>query len=247
MKTLIISDIHANMIALEAVWKQENDADRIVCAGDLVDYGPHPVEVIEWMMDRQVTVVRGNHDQLVLDAAEGSLQDEEKTWRMHNASLLSPVHIDYLNQLPMERVLEIDGESYGLAHSYLTDYEIIRSVEVFEQQARDRFRNPDLKHMIFGHTHRRELHCLSDTQSWLNPGSISYRRCDETWRGAHYAVIQDGLIKLRSAEYAVDILYERLLSLNLVAHQKQPAFTWWMPELVASTSPGNRGMLTPTT
>ena len=39
MKVLIISDIHANMDALNAVWARESDADAILCAGDVVDWG----------------------------------------------------------------------------------------------------------------------------------------------------------------------------------------------------------------
>lgn len=42
MKLLVISDIHGNWAALQAVLKAEQDADRILCLGDLVDYGPEP-------------------------------------------------------------------------------------------------------------------------------------------------------------------------------------------------------------
>jgi len=49
MKALIISDIHSNIYALEAIWAQERDNDIIYCAGDLVDYGPFPKEVLDWV------------------------------------------------------------------------------------------------------------------------------------------------------------------------------------------------------
>jgi predicted phosphodiesterase len=44
LKALIISDIHSNIYAVQAIWEKEKDCDRIYCAGDIVDYGPFPKE-----------------------------------------------------------------------------------------------------------------------------------------------------------------------------------------------------------
>ena len=46
MKLLILSDLHANLPALEAVWAREKDCDAVLCAGDLVDWGFFPREVV---------------------------------------------------------------------------------------------------------------------------------------------------------------------------------------------------------
>ena len=62
MKILFISDIHANYPALEAVWKKESDSDMILCAGDLVDWGFYPREVLDWCRTNRVIAVAGNHD-----------------------------------------------------------------------------------------------------------------------------------------------------------------------------------------
>ena len=62
MKALIISDIHSNIFALEAIWQREHDCDVVFCAGDLVDYGPSPGEVIAWVQAHGVACVQGNHD-----------------------------------------------------------------------------------------------------------------------------------------------------------------------------------------
>ena len=50
MKIVIISDIHSNLAAVEAL--PERDYDLLWCIGDLVDYGPKPHEVIRWIEDR---------------------------------------------------------------------------------------------------------------------------------------------------------------------------------------------------
>jgi len=89
MKILILSDIHSNIYALESIWESERDSDRIYCTGDLVDYGPYPKEVLNWVRDHDVICTQGNHDKwLVLNYRSGNLFDritpEERTWVHHN-------------------------------------------------------------------------------------------------------------------------------------------------------------------
>ncbi len=50
MKILLISDIHGNWAALQAVLAAEPDVDQILCLGDLVNYGPQPAECVAWAM-----------------------------------------------------------------------------------------------------------------------------------------------------------------------------------------------------
>lgn len=60
MKIVIVSDIHANLAALEAL--PERNFDQLWCIGDLVDYGPRPHEVAHWVTRHAAIAVRGNHD-----------------------------------------------------------------------------------------------------------------------------------------------------------------------------------------
>ncbi|MEE8607155.1 MAG: metallophosphoesterase family protein, partial [Nitrospiraceae bacterium] len=64
MRYLILSDIHSNLTALEAVLAQAGDNyDRVVCLGDIVGYGPDPNQVVDRVRALDpVAVVRGNHD-----------------------------------------------------------------------------------------------------------------------------------------------------------------------------------------
>ncbi|MCC5839667.1 MAG: metallophosphoesterase family protein [Opitutales bacterium] len=228
MKTLVISDIHANLIALETVWKRESDADLILCIGDIVDYGIYPVECVEWMMEKKALAVRGNHDDLVVAAAERPAEHAPDTWRTDNAGKLSPRHLAYLKDLPLQRVVELDGIPYGLTHAY-QGYEIIRSLEEFQRFGEERF-GQSLQRMIFGHTHRRSITFLSDEDCWINPGSLSYRRTDERWRGAHYAVIQDGNISLRGIPYPTEQLHREVLASTVCQSEKEVTYPWWFPE-----------------
>ena len=68
MKILVISDVHANIAALNTILQQEPDYDLLCCAGDYTDYGIYPVEVIERFHNLKNTVlVYGNHDLHVLN------------------------------------------------------------------------------------------------------------------------------------------------------------------------------------
>ena len=63
MRYLILSDLHANWDALEAVLKQaEGRYDRVICCGDVVGYGADPDAVTEWVRANVTAIVRGNHD-----------------------------------------------------------------------------------------------------------------------------------------------------------------------------------------
>jgi predicted phosphodiesterase len=63
LRYLILSDIHANLVALEAVLVDaQGKYDAIVNCGDLVGYGPKPNEVVDWCRTNTPEVIRGNHD-----------------------------------------------------------------------------------------------------------------------------------------------------------------------------------------
>src|SRR5215471_19648387 len=67
MKVLILSDVHANRAALDAVVAAEPETEKVLCLGDLVAYGPHPVECVEWAMRKgaDAWLLQGNHDRAV--------------------------------------------------------------------------------------------------------------------------------------------------------------------------------------
>ncbi len=69
MRTAIISDIHANLEALQAVLADidNQNIDTIICLGDIVGYGPSPNECVELVRSRCATVLMGNHDAAALD------------------------------------------------------------------------------------------------------------------------------------------------------------------------------------
>jgi len=66
MRLLVLSDLHANLTALEAALAAvEARWDRVVCLGDVVGYGPDPNEVASRIRELGGMVIRGNHDKAV--------------------------------------------------------------------------------------------------------------------------------------------------------------------------------------
>jgi putative phosphoesterase len=232
MKALILSDIHSNIRALEAIWAAERDSDVVYCAGDLVDYGPYPAEVLAWVRDRGVRCVQGNHDRDVARAyrEEAYPAAPERRWRHHNAALLNEPAIAWLEQLPPALTVAIDGVDYGLTHQFV-DYEIITNLHAFQTFRTEIFASagapPD--RLIFGHTHRQAVHYLSDRLLWMNPGSVSYRRRDDPDQTAHYLTIVDGTIGLRRLAYDVRPLYHYVRGVQLHEAELSVALRFFGP------------------
>ncbi|NRA37980.1 MAG: metallophosphoesterase family protein [Planctomycetes bacterium] len=230
MKTLIISDIHANITALDAIWQQEHDADMIVSAGDIVDYGLHPCECIDWMIDKKVQGVFGNHDLAVIEAYDNPNLEEPLYWKLYHAQMLADRHISYLKNLPEKLTLDIDGEIYALRHAFCDQYsyDCIKNIDEFINFNQVNFSDA-VNGCIFGHTHRSALEHLSDNARWINPGSVSYRRQSDDDRGAQYALIIDGEISLHMVPYAVEELHLAVLAAPVCESEKKPTYHWWAP------------------
>jgi len=109
MKILIISDIHANLTALDAVLSDAKDFDAVWCLGDVVGYGPDPNQCIERVKELPGLVcILGNHDAAALDLIDtGNFNPEAgKAIRWTKESLTKSSE-NFLKGLP-ER-LEIDN------------------------------------------------------------------------------------------------------------------------------------------
>jgi predicted phosphodiesterase len=102
LRYLIVSDIHGNREALEAVLKDaRRKYDRAICCGDLCDYGPDSNYVIEWARANLAAVIRGNHDRVCagLDSLDlfTELAQSSARWTMEQ---LTPDNRTYLRELP---------------------------------------------------------------------------------------------------------------------------------------------------
>src|SRR4051812_29090349 len=118
MRVLVISDIHSNWAALEAV---REPFDVCLFLGDLVDYGLEPAPCIDWVRRNALYAVRGNHDH---GAAQGVMVSGAAGYRYltgvtreFTCDHISEPDRKYLSQLPLTRYLTIDGCRMMLVHA----------------------------------------------------------------------------------------------------------------------------------
>lgn len=232
MKALILSDVHSNVVALEAIWAREGHADAIYCAGDLVDYGMYPRETLAWMRAHNVVCVQGNHDRQVAETfhepALWHVSENALQWRHHNARQLSASDVDFLMSLPEAVTFELDGIRYGMTHLY-RNYDLILSRHAYRSFCRSRFPEHAIDRLILGHTHRQGMMILGEREVWLNPGSVSYRRQDDPDREAHYIVIEEGVVSLRSVPYDYNAVYTEVVRQRLAVDEMRIAQWFFGP------------------
>jgi len=162
MRLAVLSDIHGNLHALEAVLAslRQHTPDLVWCAGDLVGYGAYPEEVTERIRALGMTVVAGNYDEAVgYDRPVcGCDFSSEKDRRLGEASLMwtrervSAGAKSYLRALPGEVRQELEGLGLLMVHgSPRSTSEYIRedSTEAMEEIAL----TCGAGMVLFGHTH----------------------------------------------------------------------------------------------
>jgi diadenosine tetraphosphatase ApaH/serine/threonine PP2A family protein phosphatase len=149
MKYLVISDVHANLEALEATLAQTT-CDQMLVLGDLVGYGADPNAVIERVRGlAPLALVRGNHDKVGsgIDGVEtfNHLARRAISW---TASVLTPSNREWLAALPkgphvVDDLIEICHGAPGDEDEYIFDYlDAKRAIEVSRRPL-----------CLFGHTH----------------------------------------------------------------------------------------------
>lgn len=222
MRTLIVSDLHANLYALKAVAAHAlGYFDEIVCCGDLVGYNPHPAEVLEWTKENCKTVVRGNHDKVV--AGVESLEwfnEVARAAALWTQERLAPSQLDYLRGLPRGPLVL---DSFDMWHgSPMDEDEYVTAIA----EARPCFQHFSAALAFFGHTHLQGgffskygrvgvvppvrqsademvISLEPDLVYMINPGSVGQPRDGD--RRAAYAIFDSELrtVTFRRVEYPV--------------------------------------------
>ena len=149
MRILIISDIHANLTAFEAVLADAKDQwDKIWCLGDVVGYGPDPNECVALLREHDHISLTGNHDWAALGRIDiSTFNQDARTAIEWTQNALTEESIAYLNPIEPN---DLKGD-FTLAHGsprepvweYITDSFI----------AWENFDHFDTPYCLVGHTH----------------------------------------------------------------------------------------------
>jgi putative phosphoesterase len=200
MKIVIISDVHGNFDALSAL---PEAYDELWVLGDLVNYGPEPQQVIDWVNENATLVVCGNHDQCIGYGDDPQCSTRFRAMaeatRNFSEAVVTPGQKMYLRSLPERiNVLRCDTRFF-LCHATpsnpLYEYRAGQSEEWVEDCAR-----LDADVILVGHTHLPFIRSFNG-QTLVNPGSIGQPKTGNP--AACYAVWEDGQVSLRSYPYPV--------------------------------------------
>lgn len=228
MPYLILSDVHSNREALEAVIRDAKGLyDRILCLGDIVGYGADPNFIAEWLRTHSVTSIRGNHDKLCtgLDAPEvyNAAARISAVW---TRQALSEANAAYLSNLP-RGPLRVDD--FDLVHGSPVDEDeyVIHAGDA--AMVRDFL---DASVTFFGHTHiqggflftRRGIKRIvpdgvlelePDYHYLINPGSVGQPR-DQNPKAA-YALYtpENRTVEFRRAKYNIAKAAQKILDAGL--------------------------------
>ncbi len=234
MRYALLADIHANLAAFQAVLddiKSRGEINQIWCLGDVVGYGPDPVQCIRLLRQQPHVCVAGNHDW----AATGLLDISDFNPRAAEAvrwtsQRLGKEETNFLRTLPVR----LEVESFTLVHG--SPRHPVWEYLVTHEAAMENLPHFQTKHCLVGHSHQplaiqcdeRDCHParfseddvldLSQTgehRLYINPGGVGQPRDGDP--RASYAIFdtQDRTVRLYRVEYDVRATQEKMLEMGL--------------------------------
>ena len=241
MRHLIISDIHSNLAAFEAVLANAGSFDRVWCLGDVVGYGPDPDECVELLRGLPHVCVVGNHDWATLGKMDtDDFNPDARKACQWTSEQLSSSNMKYLETLP-ESLCEGDFTLvHGSPRHSVWEYILYPSV------AEANFEYFDTRFCLVGHTHvpiiyRRRVagpgrgnsgqacdtlapslndpRALGEHRLIINPGSVGQPRDGDP--RASYAILDSGdqlndlTVEYRRVSYSVETTQARMVDRDL--------------------------------
>ena len=170
----IVSDIHSNLPALQAVLKEMKrlKVSRILCAGDLVGYYTFPNEVIKLAGKAGIHSIAGNHDRAVVSRDHHNLNDLASLTARWTAGQLAPASLEWLRRLQPRDRLELGGRLFLVVHGSPRDdneYVFPLTPDTWP------FGEIDVDVLVMGHTHI-PWQGRFGTLLVINPGSVGQPR-----------------------------------------------------------------------
>jgi predicted phosphodiesterase len=234
VRTAIVSDIHGNLEALQAVLEdiKQQRCDRTICLGDIVGYGPNPCECLDLVTQMQACVL-GNHDYGALIDPEGFSAAAEQAIFWTRRQLENPLHpidskrrLEFIARLPRtiaeDKILFV----HGSVRNPLNEY-------VFPEDVYNRRKMEKLFSMVQGYTFQGHTHApgvfmtnmqfqrpdefgyktaLPTDKAMINVGSVGQPR-DGDWRSC-YLILENGSIEYRRIEYDIDTTVNKIFAID---------------------------------
>jgi predicted phosphodiesterase len=234
MRVLVLSDVHANLAALEAVLEdaRKDDYDAVWCLGDIVGYGPEPDACVNRIRLLNAKTVVGNHDWAVLGHMDlDNFNLEARRAIEWTQGHLSAENLDWLSRLPNEPLVE--GE-FTLTHGSPRDpvWEYI----LYPSTARANFEHFSTPFCLVGHTHVPVLFVSQESDSFvriltpavgrsiglhdgwriiLNPGSVGQPRDSDPRAAYVFLDTDEATWEVRRVAYPIEVTQAHMRSAGL--------------------------------
>jgi predicted phosphodiesterase len=246
MRVLVISDVHANLTALNAVLEDAGERspsyDSVWCLGDLVGYGPDPNECVEVVRSLpELVCLIGNHDQAALGVTPLTrFNHDARAAAAWTQDVLNPDTSEFLETLPMETRVDSFTLAHGSPRQPVWEY-------ILDPRTADaNFNEFETDYCLVGHSHlplifqrgTDDSFALSKSVPWnqvsqlaprmiLNPGSVGQPR-DMDPRAA-YAILdlETKSWEARRAAYDISEVQLRMLKAGLPERQALRLVAGW--------------------
>ncbi|WP_166961866.1 metallophosphoesterase family protein [Yeosuana marina] len=214
MRIAFFSDIHANLPALEAFFKdvESENVDAIYCLGDLVGYNVWPNEVVDEIRKRHIPTIMGNHDEALLNPV---LKEAQPSNRGLTRAMVSNQNRDYLINLPRHlslsfitnnepfNLLMVHGSVKAINDYMLVDYPKDEVLEMMYSHQADV--------LLCGHTHKPFHRIIEDSNSFkhvVNIGSVGKPKDGDA--RTCYAILELGQFTFSAKSKAIDVSFRRV-------------------------------------
>ena len=226
MKYAIISDVHANLIALRNVIADAKNqgVDKFVCLGDVVGYGPQPSETLALVRKTCSVTLAGNHDDAVSGRGDSStFVDLAKEAVERHREALSEDDAAWLRSLPYSCTLDKAIAAHGDVFDPPKFYYILN-----EDGAEANFRSTDARLVFVGHTHEpaifltgrsgkvyktapQDFTVEEQKRYIVNPGSVGYPRGEDGQCQSSYVIYDsdEGTVVFRFIPFLVSSVMQR--------------------------------------
>ena len=188
MRIGIISDVHSNIDALRAVFQEfaARGVEKVICLGDILGLGAHPEECVQFLKEHQsqmLAIIRGNHEDYLLKEIPTYNHNNKNLDKLPqeiidlfkwNHEQVSNDSIEFLKQLPREKILTIEGHKIFACHYPIDQLGKYRKFyyRPNSTQCKLLFKGINSEIFLFGHTH---IRCVAKThigEFFINPGSV---------------------------------------------------------------------------
>lgn len=231
MRYAVVSDIHSNLEAFQAVLEDAGRVDGLWCLGDVIGYGPSPNECVSLLKECRHVCVAGNHDLAGIGRAEtATFNRDAKTAIDWTANNLSTSATEYLQSLPL--VVELEGR-FTVVHGSPRDPVWEYVLQAGEAEAA--FKDTETEIIFVGHTHVpvvfRELKApagvkeavpapdeaiqLNGRRLLINPGAVGQPR-DGDPRASYILIdLDNGVARYRRVPYRVTVVQQKMAAAGL--------------------------------